>query len=70
MDKEISLKATVSELDKVTDELKKISSQVTGPEKEILDLKIELIKNVKEELTVICGHAFPVYPPSKRGRKP
>jgi len=69
MDKEISLKDTVSELEKVTDELTKISNQATGPEKEMLDLKIDLLKNIKDELTVICHHAFPLYVPPKRGPK-
>jgi len=62
MAKEISLKATVRELDKVTKELDEVRKTATGDLKRQLDAHIEVLEKVHRELTDEC-HSFFVVPP-------
>lgn len=62
---EVSLKATVAELDKVTKELGRIQEHATGERKKELELKIQSLNKVRSELVDICHKTYPVYIPTK-----
>jgi len=69
MAKQISLKPTVAELERATKALAKVRDKATGDVKRELDLKVDALVKAKEELIVICGHAYPLYVPPKQKPK-
>ena len=69
MPKEITLKATVTALDKATEALEKVREKATGKEKQKLDLKIEALEQARKELIFICGRSFPLYVPKKKAKR-
>jgi hypothetical protein len=64
MPKEISLGATISQLDKVTKELKEAKVELVPKEQKKLELKIKSLQKVRKELVEICKTtSFFVVPP-------
>jgi hypothetical protein len=63
--KEISLKATVHELEKVTTELKEVHKTAVGKQKQELELQIQSLGKVREELVSLCHKTFPLWAPPK-----
>jgi hypothetical protein len=67
--KKITLQGVVKELDATTNELRRVRPTLVRSEVKELNLKIKALRKVREELLVICKHAYPVFPPDRVGKK-
>jgi len=67
MPTEISLKAAVNELEKVTSDVTTAAETAPPKEKKRLLLKVKALKRVRKELAAICRGPFIVVPPSGGG---
>jgi len=63
MPDKVSLRATLSELDRVTADVKSAAAVAPPAQKRKLQLKIKKLTKVRKELAQICHGSFIVVPP-------